>query len=869
MEIQGIVERIKNIDIFLDNQLISKEAIIKKYVDFFTLESLEKNHLFSITLHPGSVLFHVLNFFFAALIAIIWDNASIDLIISLLRVDDMVIYREQKYRWGGLYWDSGKQYMKLVLDGSGKNGPVKYSVPYEDNKHLVKPYYGDSRKTGGTGIIKSKIANKRIDFISYLLNKDITEIAPETSVSTIIVTDRNFFEQIVKRTRIVFEGENANFLDVVTASYYSESGTEYVIGSNPTKAEPILKITDNISIARKLALDKYANKTSGLMIVNKNCGENALSELNDLIERKISNFYHISLPIDADDVERVVEFKKDSSIFACTQLYLSSLNISEPPKYGHLIYLHRKMACIMNNSISETIIDYPCSWEELSEARDKLFRIKESDSRDKRIFFIVAFSLLKLLLTAVFPIRLMEDLLKTGQLNNKVQLPSKQLQKLREIAGLFGEHDSEYAFIVNLLERLYQFCYNSTPKLSVLMKVVQDAGKRRVAIVVPKAFYSDILKQFPIFCADNITFSNANIFDNLLLFDVIISVGDFSGKSFNPLKCKAAPVINVLLYKCETYLYDLKKRRAEIFEDFLNKKMGFETDNCPRVSEEESKLISQDYSLEKLLTEITIVNVLENKRSNTGVGQSSDGDSLVSEVCAIGNFRGGEIIFFSKYYKALVYKPSEGEVNEVDADKLVPGDSIVFLKRDGYTQDMVDYLFDKLKENGKISEEVLNACKKAEYWKKALRNFMRVYEFTPYNMMLRLRRFGIVREEATIRQWLAKESKIVCPQGELTLKKIGEAIFDEDLSNNSNDYHQACRKVRKQRKKILELIGKAITERLKGNYPSDDILKVVFDNMENLSEILELEEIEILEKPHFVSTKNVNKPISNLEELYE
>ena len=47
-----------------------------------------------------------------------------------------------------------------------------------------------------------------------------------------------------------------NLLDIVPAAYYTSGGEELQFGNNPSKAEPVLKVTSKISSARDLVLDR-------------------------------------------------------------------------------------------------------------------------------------------------------------------------------------------------------------------------------------------------------------------------------------------------------------------------------------------------------------------------------------------------------------------------------------------------------------------------------------------------------------------------------------------------------------------------------------------------------------------------------------
>ena len=74
--------------------------------------------------------------------------------------------------------------------------------------------------------------------------------------------------------------------------------------------------------------------------------------------------------------------------------------------------------------------------------------------------------------------------------------------------------------------------------------------------------------------------------------------------------------------------------------------------------------------------------------------------------------------------------------------------------------------------------------------------------------------------------------------------------------------------MRHDRRKILELIAKAINDKLSGNIPEKgSVLSVVYDNVDNLSETLELEYITELEKSVNISINLVNTPITEAEVL--
>jgi hypothetical protein len=248
-------------------------------------------------------------------------------------------------------------------------------------------------------------------------------------------------------------------------------------------------------------------------------------------------------------------------------------------------------------------------------------------------------------------------------------------------------------------------------------------------------------------------------------------------------------------------------------------------------------------------------------------GASAAGSNTpTSEVYVVGKFTGGEQILFSKYYDAVVFNSAIGSAVETKPEKLIEGDVFIFAKRDDYARNMVDYIYEGLQTGKKLSSEVLDATEKAAYWKEALREYKEVNGLSYSDVASKLCAFGSSLQEATIRQWLIEESHIVGPSDEKTMEHIAKLTEDYHLLRNTHAYFEACRIVRRQRKKILSLIGKAITDRLVGHMPiPGSLLETVYENVEIFSESLEIESIVILEEPISVPINLINKPLIDAE----
>ena len=196
------------------------------------------------------------------------------------------------------------------------------------------------------------------------------------------------------------------------------------------------------------------------------------------------------------------------------------------------------------------------------------------------------------------------------------------------------------------------------------------------------------------------------------------------------------------------------------------------------------------------------------------------------------------------------------------------GDILIFVKRDNYTSNVVDFIYDELIIQNKLNEDVVNSTNMANYWKQILRTYKENGGYTYQEIASQMKVYGSSLQAVTIRQWLMEDSHIVGPRNEETMRQIALLTGDKKLSKNVHTCFEACRVVRHQRKEILNLIGRAITDKLTGNQPvQGSIFSIVYDNVENLSETMELDTIFHLDEVINVPINLANRPITEMEVL--
>ena len=826
-------------DIYYGGALISKEAIIEKYLAFFAKSLVSKERTINFALHTGSVCFDVISVVAVALGCLSYNLSTNDDIISSLQPNDMVLFKGQRYRWKGTGFEYGGLCMILEQDGKGKNGKTTSYLPLDRNKHLIKPYYGDSQVTDGRGV--KKRGTNREDFLSYIFDVDVVEIPTQIDVSVVIVADRNSFGEICKQVRIAYgDGKSVSLLDIIPAAYYTGSGDEYQYGLNPTKAEPVLKVTGKISTARDLVLDNHGNKVVGLLVTGGISLSENNSELTDLLRRKLLRFVHVISPLKADIGERILEIYDEASVFACTKELLSQNSQIIQSKNPLTVELHRQIMNVIHNTVTPIVVSGGWEWTE--------YRMN----------------------TALFSMEEMEKAIDERRIHQAVLPPQERIARLWDIAERAGSLQDLCITVADALEQKYKERLIEAPKADFVD--IKDHGNDKIAIVVPKAYYSDILRFIhpDYFRDDHVICVTANRFDFHGEYDAILCVGEINSRRFDPLQCSSVRNIDVLLYDCEEKVFSYRRKKQKKLVRNLNRRIGFtESSSEPEDSDtpEEKSLASdlrQFSALDEYIDSFGAFDIRKIAHTYTTDG----GHVPVAEVKFVGSFVTGEQILFSKYYAAAVFDAASESVTEKSPEQLRPGDVLVFVKRDDYTKNIVDFIYERLLHDGKLGQDAVNAFEKSQYWKEALREYKETNGLTYRGVAQKLRKVGSKMQEVTIRQWLVEDSHIVGPRNEQTLEYIAALTQDPYLLADAHGFFTSCAEVRHDRRKILDLIAKAIGDKLSGNLPPEgSVLSVVYDNVDSLSETMELDNISELSESVNIGVGLVNTPITETEVL--
>ena len=875
--IRSIVEKC---DFLYDDALLTKETIIEKYLSFFAKQFDPSERSVSFVFHTGSLCFDVVSVAALLIGCLAYEFSSNDEILAGLEIDDMVLFKGERYRWGGTEesiinkGEPPRKFFILRQDAKGKNGGLTSYYSYESKKHLVKPYYGTSTTTDGRGI--RGYSTNRNDFISYVLDIPISEVPSALDYSVVVVADKNEFIDICKHLKICYDGDKTvEITDVVPVSYYTSSGEQIQIGKNVAKLEPVIKVTSKMSMARELVLDKSGNRAIGLMVTNVESMAKDAAELNDLLRRKSLKFAYVIAPFNPESCEYAMEQYESAKMFACTKELLATANHEVQASNKLTEELNKQIANILKKQTHSIQVEGYWDWEDYKSIKEKLYAIKQSNwsGEDKDNFILSAMTLINLFGSSYFSMQSLEDAIEEKGINVAVVSPRVRLSELKEIASRSSSMQEKCSEITEALDDMYNVLYDASPKEEALTKFLKEHLDEKTAVIVPKAYYTDLFSRLFHSQFNNAVCVTANRFDWHEQYDSVIAVGDIIGKRFDALQSFSAPNIYVLLYNFEQKTFTLRKSRSAKSERKLNarikgltgdayvKAVGAESDK-PDIPEETIREFSD---LDEYVESMGIFDI--GKLQIYGGGSGGDYNNT-AEVKYIGTFTSGEQILFSKYYSAVVFDQAKGEITEIAPEKLQPGDVLVFTKRNDYTSNIVDQIFDQLVRTKKLSPEVQDAAEKAFYWKEALREYKEKNRLTYRSLARLMKALGSSLREVTIRQWLIEESHIVGPRDADTMEKVAWVTQDPFLLTDPKAYFEACNTVRGYRRKILSLIAEAINNKLSNKQPAEgSAFEVVYENVEKLSETMELERIIELDDTAMINNGMVNRPISEAEVL--
>lgn len=869
----AILGVLKKCDIALDGNVISKELVLQSFGAFLAETSYKNKHNNGFVLHTGSICFDAIIVVHSILTCLMEDHVDPVEILKSLKKDDLVFYtrnfgkKPSKCQYKCFIDINGErtttygENVKYVLLAGNKT--AEYKIPQE-HWNLIRPDYGKSKRLDGRGV--RSIFPLREKFFTQVLNMEKKDIPSEVKNTVVLVMDRERAHSIIRGLTFIADGQIYSALDLLTFSYYTEE-EEYRFGSNIAKSEANIKITGKISAARRQILNTNGNKHIGLVISGNDIIDKNITEIPELLKRRSITYVHLLSNIDSENALNLLQEIEAPEIFACSKKFLEK-NAGAIVEQNPLTQaLYRQIEQIQNHQINEHKIKGFLSWEDYKIFKDNLFFIKKNcpDSNEKENFIVNAYSLMKLFLTAVFNLNMFETCIDQALI--KVCRIEERILTLKQSIQDFSQEIHKKADeVITVLEILQESLQKESEKEKAIREFMKVNHNKKIAIVVPKAFYITILRESRydeiMDSPDLLTIINANKFNNKEVYDYIIVAGVFSGTRFSIFNCMASENIEVFLYDFEEILFKHFYRKAKKKEEGINKinsditllPENYQNDNSKDIEADIEDAERKDSEIEDYIDNIEEKSIIKNMGTNKN-------ETMQSEVVAVGIFDNGERIFFSKYYRAYILDKESGTTNEVNVTELAAGDSIVFTKNDAQTHDIVDSVLKNLLSEKKLGNDIENAYQLSVRWKEKFFSYVERQNLPPNKIAEQMVRDGIPVQEATIRRWLDPYAHLVGPRKKESLEHIALKIGDDELFDNVDKYFKSIQIIRKKRVEILTAIGDTIIDRLNGlSKPRNKMMEDFFDKIDSLTQILTLEQIKYANR--MVPINLINRPLN-------
>lgn len=837
-------------DLVLNDTVISRELICRVFTKYLIDMEKKSQHNYGLVLHTGSIVFDAISVAFATILNLLNNSSTTDSVLDSLSPGDSVIYgkkTKQRYVYEGYSVMPHDPSIKCIVLKQGKNTT---SVPESMWRYII-PYFGSSSRMDGRGLRRG--TGVREEFCRDVLEMQDDEIPSIINSSTVLVLPKERIDQIVHDLRFLYGARVFKLLDIVTASYFTETD-ELQYGGNIGKTEPVLKFCSRVSIGRQLLLDKSGNSNIGIIISGNDIIGRSLTELPELIHRKSIRYILILSHIDSEHGPFLLNEDEDVQLLACTKDFLLS-NTKPVQIQGSITNeLENQVNAVIDRHLEPISLPGPLTWEDFSQFKKSILRIKQSgyQTEAKDDFIIQSCALMNLFLTAPFPLNTMSNEIESGRVSS-ILSPSERLDALKSFVIAFSPDEKENAeIIIRIVSDVYSKLWETSGKFDKLFDLIRDNHNSRIAVIVPKAYYVKILEDLNL--RDFVDYDNrlkittANRFDNSKVYDLIVTLGDYSGSRYDSFRCRSANHIVALLYDFEANLFKLKLKKAEQAEKEYDKKSAIEY-------ETDIELTGIEYSDGLSETDVEKVSLFDSDINSflNSIGQSmglkhfvaeNAGSGSTTEAVAFAQFETGESAMFTKMYKAYVLDEDTGDVKEASIDELMEGDSLIFTKNNEYTRDIVDYILSGWIDSGNASAELSDAYKKSKYWKEALIDYMHITELTPGSIAKIMIKNGVQVQESTIKTWLDAYSHTVGPRKKESLEQIALLINDNEMLDNVDVYFDACRAVRSLRREILKSIGNAIIKNISGNEQTEDVLvKLIAEKIDSISMVLKLESI--------------------------
>ena len=880
--VNGLKELLNKISVCYESIPISDEIVLQIERDFLLEAFDDKTHKSLFVLHTGSIYYDAVAMAISIIALIFMDDSKASDVTKNIKKGDLVTYNSKRWIYSGTTVIKGIE--RYILEND--KGSTVYIL--ESSMCDVLPYKGKSKELNGLGIGRSR--SRRTEFLKKVAGLKGDEISATPSQSLVLFIDNHKFDDLLNKTSIRFDREEYFLLDLVTASFFTDSN-ELRKRGNANNNEAMLKATLSIDKAREMIKEKHGNFIVGLQIFDDRAYKKYGLDLEELLYRKKLPYSMLITKLSMDGwVRAQIENDNDIEVLPFTSEYIKNIKLSKQESITESLKENEKVLMAFREEIQNAcwgesrlhFVESTFAWKDFKRVKENIAFVMNNCLEEPSVleFSRWAYSMLKLFNNAIFNFEEYEKLSLGYKEMRDFALPSEKIVEYKtqiEKYPLAVKNQSH--IIIEYIDKKYKEFKNQNPKREILRDVMKDLKNTKMLIIVPNLRYRPFIERFYPKTWNAIlnnsyvvaTESQASKMD-ISKYTDIYYLSLMNSSKYNPFDYVFSTCIDILLYDTQLRLYKSLYKEFVEYKKQLNRKAfspnfelkEFEDNSQGYISESENGQeieFQDDFKIDNEIQQSFMRLFLQNERyqSQRDYAEAGERRGYFLEAYRYANFVSGENIVFTKGYTAYVIDVDKQSVVEKSVDDVKEGDQLIFTVNDDKTKDIVDELLLGLAEKNK---ELAYQYNLVNSWKEACRNYK--YEnglkYTQISKMFSER--GYKAQSQVIRGWLDEQSHIVGPKQEEAFEYIQKVFGEECLPSHYMDYALATKQIRSARVKILKLIEKAVISDNIEFEDSSNMFAGLKDRIQETALIKQIDHIETIE-PFGIAGYRANRPIEN------
>lgn len=829
-------ELLMRCELMLDGAPLNLHDLYRERVKFICKYGNEGKTAIMTSLPSEKAIASVL--LFCGIAAYYYNTVTVKQLIDKVQVGDTVLYKDTRVQV-----ISTAPELKVA-----ESKELKTIIP-EKNWNQVVYYDKDTNSFTSVGVRKAVNSKERRLFFSELFGADEDDIVPEFNSISVIVADKDKVSNVIRNLHVringsEISGEYIPFLELFTATYVTSKGNEMDYPGNSWHGIPNLFICRDVSSAAE-TIEEYKDRYSLAALCF--CNENALAKGK---EQAIMMMNECGASFNIADIGLSYELGaalnnelKNKEVFQINP-ELNMKKIME--RIDPILYYTWHSFNVGNIRKVSLPLDFSAK-----EYKDIIYQLRDisfDDDEPKRARFYsrMGMSLIHNLLVYLLP---MED-----DSDDEIFkcVFDERVKSLYDDGLAFANEDLQNKTfrVLEHINGLYCLLKDECTKATWLEKFLDDLPEgKKVGILVYKRSHIKRLVERYSGNGLEIHVMTQTSFDYSQHFDVLIIAGHMMLDKIPVWSHIYADDTYVLLYQCEErwFNYEMRKFKDNVIPLLGNDYYRFLMDDDINDSitpladaYEDISIFDEGQSLDDL--EGDFRDSFNEQVTHLSQKYHMDKDMSMAEIGAIGVLDDGCKYLFSKSKRHDVLN-EYGELIQKSASEIQSGDDVFYCRDLGNREELLASLMSM----DTSSDELKRAMKLTREWKRLLERY-RIYKDLSYTDMTKLfSTHGVKITSQSLRGWVSDDSNLIGPRNEKVYQVIVKILWDEPRVKDWQTYARATEITRNMHNRTTNWLSDKIRELYipykRGEEPKSEVERMIYDNMDDLTAILHVENV--------------------------